>query len=281
MKRLFSTIAGAGLVLAVAGCAGSELNSDGTVTASITIAPATAAAIASASINSIVADFVGGPVDPTQIDSLMVTVTRVDVLPDSALHRCFPPHGDSISGYRPGRPGDGGVDPGCRGEGRGLGPFGPGGFSGEDHPHPPRPDSLVPPNVGWGSRPHHWYSLDVVGNGHIDLLHLPPAGLTLASGTVPAGEYGGARLIITDATIWFNTAIVASDSTTLLPDVGYPVSLPHRPGGMMGIMTNAGFTIPDGGGDVQLLFDPAATIGKVIVVDSGKVLMRPVLHPRH
>lgn len=138
----------------------------------------------------------------------------------------------------------------------------------------------MPPDTGWGSRPSHWFSLDISGNGHIDLLHLPAAGLTLASGTVPAGEYGGARLIISDATIWFNTAVVAHDSTTLQPNTGYPVKLPHRPGGPMGIMTNAGFTIPAAGGDVQLTFDPNATIGKVIVVDSGKVVMRPVLHPR-
>ena len=49
----------------------------------------------------------------------------------------------------------------------------------------------------------------------------------------------------------------------------------------MGIMTNSGFTIPAAGGDVQLTFDANATIGNVIVVDSGKVVMRPVLHPKH
>jgi len=292
MKRTILHAAAAGLLVAMAGCAGGDATPSGTVRASISIAPATAAAIASASLNGIVADFMGGPVDPSMIDSLMVTVTRVDVLPVPLLGQCHPPVGDSASGFRPGRPlehpmhDDDGEDEAhhdCRHLEGGMGPFGPGGppGDGDDHEHPPLPDSLMPPDSGWGSRARHWFSLDVVGNGHIDLLHLPTGGLTLASGAVPAGDYRHARLIISDATIWFNTTVLTNDSVPLLPDTGYTVSLPHRRGGVMGIMTNSGFTIPDGGGNVQLLFDPEATIGHVIALDSGKVVMRPVLHPLH
>jgi len=287
MKRTILPIA-AGLVLIAAGCAPSDDNSDGTVNVSLSIAPATAAAVASASVNGIVASLLNGPVDPSQIDSLMITVTRVLVLPDSLLQRCHPPEGDSARGFRPGRPpvgeGEGmrGPHGDCRPGGPEMGPFGPGGPGGpgEHHDHPPCPDSLMPPDTGWGSRPNHWYSLDVSGNGHIDLLHLPVNGLTLAAGAVPPGEYKSARLIISDATIWFNTAVVSQDGVTLQPNTGYAVLMPGRPRNR-GIMTNAGFTIPEGGGNVQLTFDANATIGPVIVLDSGRVVMRPVLHPLH
>src|SRR5207237_2177153 len=133
---------------------------------------------------------------------LIVTVTRVDVLPDSAIHRCHPPVGDSISGFHPGERPDG--------DGRG-GPGGPMGPRGGDdcgprpegpRHHPDRPDSLVPPDSGWGSEARQWYSLDVVGSGHLNLLALPTdttTGLVLASGTLPVGDYGAARLIVSSA----------------------------------------------------------------------------------
>jgi len=286
MKRFFQ-LASAGLAVATVGCSSADDGSLPMVNARVTVAPTSAAA--SASALGLASLLLGGPVDTSVIDSVMVTVIRVDVLPELALGECRPPEGDSLHGFRPGNP------PNGRGRGRGPdgprprgcgfgpmgeGPLGPGGFDGPRE-HPPRPDSLMPPDSGWGSKPNHWYSLAVVGNGRIDLLHLPPAGITLASGNVPPGEYDGARLIVNDAFIWFNTAVTANDSSVLQPDVAYPVWLPRRRGGQMGIMTSSGFTIPDSGGDVQLLFDASSLVRGVIAVDSGKVLLKPVMHPRH
>ena len=54
-----------------------------------------------------------------------------------------------------------------------------------------------------------------------------------------------------------------------------------RRGGPMGILTRTGFTIPEDGGDILLLFDPDVTIGHVVVTGNGTILIRPVLryHP--
>jgi hypothetical protein len=143
-------------------------------------------------------------------------------------------------------------------------------------------DSLLPPDSGWGSRPNQWYSLTVVSGGRIDLMHLPTDtthGLLLASDTIPAGAYGAARLIISDATLWLNTAVTTANGVTLQPNTGYTVELPHRGGEPMGIMTNAGFTVPSGGGNVVLIFDASQMFATPIVTDSGKVVLGPVLRP--
>jgi len=304
MKQLrhFSAAAGLMAALAAAGCGTADVTTDELVGTSVSLAQGGSA------LASVVLDFSSdsggaGPIRPALIDSLIVTVRRVDVLPSRRLHRCHPPVGDSVVGFRPERgrgpgPGDqpmppdsAGFDDGHRGPldhpdcRRGHdGPTGPGSSSGRP-PHPPeRPDSMdVPPDTGWGSRPWHWFSLAVLGNGRVDLLDLPTDssdGILLAAGRLPPGEYVAARLIITSATIWFNDTI-PTDSIVLLPDTGYTVQLPHRRNGAMGILTRSGFTVPDDGGDVLLLFDPDVTIGHVVVTGNGTILIRPVLrhHP--
>ena len=253
-------------------------------------------------VGDLVSDVAGGRVPLASIDSLMVTVTRVDVLPDSILAACRPPMGDSVRGFRPGPPGDRGGPSGmngpggpgaCAAWGAGHGmmgpPPGPGGPPDSVTPFP-RPDdprthgdSLLPPDSGWGSRPNQWYSLAVVTGGRLDLMHLPidtTHGLVLASDTVPAGAYGAARLVIGDATLWLNTALTTSDGVTLQANTGYAVELPHRGDEAMGIMTNAGFTVPSGGGNVVLIFDANQVFGMPIVTDSGKVVLGPVFRPR-
>ena len=298
--RIFLYSAGTVCSAVLAGCADSSQSaSSGTVPATFGLSQGSVSALSSVASN-VAFDVAGGPVALASIDSLIVTVTRVDVLPDSELQRCHPPEGDSLEGFHPGRPGPGGP---CGGPGGGdpFGPagpgrpdprFGPGGPFGPDghgrdslperpdHPHTPD-DSIMPPGNGWGSHARDWFSLDIVGSGHVDLLHLPvdsASGLTLAAGAVPAGSYGAARLIVSSANIYFNTPIT-NGTVTLAANTAYPVLLPHRPGGPMGIMTNAGFTVPTGGGSVILIFDKAATIGGAAVTDSGQVVIRPMLRP--
>ena len=206
--------------------------------------------------------------------------------------------GDPLTGFRPGEPGElsGFAMDRAResvrcGRGRGLGGimgpgFGPPGM-GRIFPRPDDPrtleDSLLPPGLGWGSRLDEWYRVGIVGSGRIDLLHLPTdsaKGLVLAADTLPAGDYWAAHLIVSDATVWFNTAIVTDDSVTLKPDTGYAVELPHRPGGGEGIMSTAAFTVPSGGGTVVLIFDASQMLSEKVVVHDGKVVLAPMLRPR-
>jgi hypothetical protein len=241
---------------------------------------------------------VGSRVRAASIDSLLVTVTRVEVLPDSMLAACRPPVGEALTGFHPGEPGEvpgfemGGSRSGFRcgrdpGLGWIMGPgFGPPG-TGRIFPRPDDPrtleDSLLPPGLGWGALVNEWYSVAVVGTGRIDLFHLPTDsanGLVLAAAMLPAGDYWAARLIASDATVWFNTAIVTDDAVTLKPDTGYAVELPHRPGGAAGIMSTAGFTVPADGGTVLLIFDASQMLSGKVVIHDGKVVLAPLLRLR-
>jgi hypothetical protein len=228
--------------------------------------------------------FGGGRIRLSSIDSLIVTVTSVQVLPDSEIHRCHPPVGDSINGFHPG-PMEGGEPHG--GPGGPGGPMGPRDGCGRHHGgefeggHPPRPDSLLPPDTGWGSERNQWYTLDVSGSGHLNLLALPTDtanGLVLASGTLPVGEYGAARLIVSSAKIYFDTTITTAAGFTFLPNTAYTVTLPSRDN-TQGIMTKAGFTLSASGADVVLTFDPNATIGGAVVTGTGDIIIRPTLTP--
>ena len=225
--------------------------------------------------------FGGAHIRRSMIDSLVVTVSQVEVLPDSEIHRCHPPMGDSASGFRPGPREDGE---------HGGGPMGPppGGcgrphFDGDEHR--PFPDSLEPPDSGWGSRPEHWYTLDVVGSGHLNLLALPTdttTGLVLASGSLPVGEYGAARLIISSAKIYFDSTWTSPQGFTFQANTAYDVTLPSRGNGTpQGIMTRAGFVLTTAGADVVLVFDPDATLGGAVVTGTGQIIIRPTLAPHH
>lgn len=306
MTRRLLTAGGLALAALVQGCGSADRAlSDDLVPASVSLArsgPAPA---------SVVLDFSSDSgrgaaivIRPAMIDSLIVVVERVDVLPSRRLHRCHPPVGDSISGFRPGPRGgepeprdtaemhrgggfdDGdhdNVDDGECARGDGEHPFGPGPGPQGQHPRPPeRPDSVTTrPDSGWGSRQRHWYSLDVTGNGRIDLTNLPTdsaTGIMLAAGDLPAGEYVAARLIVTEATIWLNTAVTSDSGVVLQAGTGYPVKLPQRHGDAMGILTRTGFTVPESGGNVILLFDPDVGVGHAVVTSNGTVIIRPVLH---
>lgn len=287
MKRpLLSQLLTLALSAGLAACAGSEASTVGNVSASFSIAAVSPTGVLPTGPAIIQDDsagdhdsveFGGNRIRRSAIDSLIVVVTKVQVLPDSQIHRCHPLLGDSISGFHPG-------DDDCGGDRRG-GPMGPGGprDSSEDgpHEHPDRPDSLMPPDTGWGSQARQWYTLDVVSGGHLNLLALPTDttnGIVLASASLPAGEYGAARLIVTSATIYFDTTFTTSNGFTFKPDTGYTVTLPMRDS-VMGIMTKAGFTLSAASPTVVLAFDPRTMLNGAIVSASGQILIRPVLHP--
>jgi hypothetical protein len=179
--------------------------------------------------------------DPASVDSLFVTVTRVEVLPDSALYLQW------------------------RHEMRER-------FAGDTM------EARV--NPAWGSLAADWYRFDVVGSGRIDLVHLPTTagtGLLLASADVPPGVYAHARLFVSGATIWFHTPVDAG-AYTFAADTGYTVTIPSADS--TGIKTDAGFTVPDGGGTIELAFDPGAAIRNASATGTGTVVLTPVLRSR-
>jgi hypothetical protein len=220
-----------------------------------------------------------GPIDPAHVDSLIVTVDSVQVLPDSLLaHRhAGEPWGPPDSDGRMQRLGDGPLGPSAPSYhfGRYF-PFGPGGIRDSLRM---RDSTMLRDSLGWGMLAEDWYTLQLSGSGHLDLMHLPTDtanALMLAVGTVPPGEYGAARLFVSDAKIYFDTTITSRDSAvTFLPDTGYTVTIPSA--ARSGIKTRAGFTIPDGASDVVLLFDVATSVRHAVALRDGTILIVPVL----
>ncbi len=258
----------------------------------------TAAPVAAALAQNILYDMDGGGrIKLSMVDSLIVHVSEVDVLPDSLLRQCFPVRGDSTHGFHPMDPDDSSEaardsmshrPAECRGGD--MGPMGPGfggGFGGGQFGRPHfDPDSLRP-DSGFGHKASDWFALKVVGDGHLDLVHLPTDSvhaLVLASDSVPPGNYGAARLFLKDATIYLDTTITltAEDSAqvTFKADTGYAVKFP-RMAQRFGFVTNAGFTVPNGGGNVDLIFDAGTTLAGIRVNDDGQIVVRPLVSPRH
>lgn len=270
-------------VVVLAGCASDTTRTirSGVSRATFSAAQGSLTALASAAVgfSADLDDGPPGPFDPAHVDSLIVTVDSVEVLPDSLLGREH--HGeswgpeDADSDHMGGGPlGPGGDD---EGEGEHF-PFGPGGIRDSLL----RRDSMeLRDSLGWGKLDEDWYrvTLLVSGSGHLDLMHLPTDtanGLRLAVGTVPAGSYGGARLFVSDARIYFDTTITSRDSAvTFKPDTGYAVTIPS--GEHAGIRTRAGFTIPEGAADVVLIFDVNATVRHAVATRDGRILILPIL----
>jgi hypothetical protein len=123
-----------------------------------------------------------------------------------------------------------------------------------------------------------WISLQVVSGGRVDLLNLPTEdaqGIVLATGDVPPGDYHLVRLVIASGEIWLNTELVTPHGDTLPANTAIPVFFPS--GGVM-ILTD--FTVPEGGGDVALVFDADETFAHVVITGDGRVMVTPVLHHR-
>ncbi|HEX9631380.1 MAG TPA: DUF4382 domain-containing protein [Gemmatimonadales bacterium] len=122
-----------------------------------------------------------------------------------------------------------------------------------------------------------WVSLDVE-DVRFDLLALPTTdetGIVLVTGELPVGDYLRVRLFVTDPMVWFNTPIQLGQAFTFDPDVGYDVFIPS--GDQTGIKTDQGFSIPEGGGDVTLVFDENASLANVAATGNGRVILAPVI----
>lgn len=306
MRRARSGMWNLAALVALAATA-AACSSDGTSTAST--GSLTTLSMSRGSLPAIAASAVGfsadfghgspGPIDPAHVDSLIVTVDSVQVLPDSVLawqHRCRhwgPPGSDTdtvvTSGGLLGPAGYGyqceGSDFGRHHDGRHRhGPFEQGGMRDSLRLR----DSLqLRDSLGWGHLAEDWYTLQLSGSGHLDLMHLPTDtanALMLAVGTVPPGSYGAARLFVSDAKIYFDTVITSRDSGVVFqPDTGYTVTIPSA--ARTGIKTREGFTIPDGASDVVLLFDVDTAVRHAVALRDGTILIVPVLggfcHRRH
>jgi hypothetical protein len=249
-------VAAAALAVLAIGCSNDTTRIPGTAQTTVSISQAV---LPAAALFSVMDGDSGRPgiIRRSMVDSLIVAVTQVEVLPESLLARRH--HGERWGG----RGADGGHD------GR------PEGHRGPRDSLRMRDSTILRDSLGWGHLSDDWYTLDVTGSGHLDLMHLPTdsgSGLVLAVGTVPAGEYAGARLIVSTATIWFDTTLTIG-GTTFVPGTGYPVTIPSGP--EVGIRTRAGFTIAEGSSEVQLLFDPEATIRGVVVTPNGDIILAP------
>jgi hypothetical protein len=124
-----------------------------------------------------------------------------------------------------------------------------------------------------------WIPLDVE-DVEIDLVALPvegEPGITLVTTDLDPGEYRNVRLFVRNAVLWLNTPFQVGNAVYGTED-GHPVRIPS--GDQTGIKTDQGFTIPDGGGDVALVFDENATLANVHGTGNGQVMLAPVLRVR-
>jgi hypothetical protein len=131
----------------------------------------------------------------------------------------------------------------------------------------------------WEQREFGWTELEVVGDGHLDLIHLPDSasgGLPIATGTLPAGTYRHVRLFITDPMIYFDSLIVTPAGDTLQPDVGYPVVFPSADSTGAVFKTDDPFVVPDTGGTVAMVFDRDDTVRHIIITGDGTIIVPPI-----
>lgn len=129
-----------------------------------------------------------------------------------------------------------------------------------------------------------WTWLDLPEVLRIDLMALPTeedSAVVIAAGDVPVGEYRKVRLLVGDASIYFNEAISVGNQAFDM-DTEYPVDVPS--GAQSGLKTDASFTVlADDLGDptaVNVVFDPDLTFNNVTATGSGKVKITPVLKVR-
>ena len=205
------------------------------------------------------------PLDTALIDSLIVTVDSVQLRP-----------------IRPDSMDDDSVEDGPDAD-RGRG--GPGGHHRGQGPDSlrERHDSTMRDSLGRRNdddedddRDHRrFFTLGVVSGGRIDLRNLPTeaeGGIVLASGSVPPGVYDRVRLVVREGFIWLNTEVVTPQGDTLPANTAIPVFFPSG-----ALVVDAQLTVPDGGGDVPLIFDAAQTFAHVIVTGDGRVIVTPVM----
>lgn len=127
-----------------------------------------------------------------------------------------------------------------------------------------------------------WITVAADGQ-ELDLLALPGDGLELGAADLPAGDYRGVRLFVSDAAITF-----AEDVTFGGPNgqgqggvfeagTAYPLLIPSA--GQTGVkVPRLAFTVPEGGAEtVTLGFDADASVRTVAAAGNGTIRMAPVL----
>lgn len=125
-----------------------------------------------------------------------------------------------------------------------------------------------------------WQSVEVSGNGLINLVKLPTqtqSALVIAADSVPSGDYVDLRFFVEGLTIWFHQQIQVGQMV-FQPNTPYTVTLPS--GAQSGLKTKAQFTLPEGGTQVSIVFDGGATLANLSVTGTGAVVLAPVLTQR-
>jgi hypothetical protein len=245
-------VAACGLLVAAVACSrdGSPTTPAGAVQASVTLASSAGPAAAAAQPGPLAEDGDGehgfggfGRIGKADIDSLMVDVSKVEVLAATAdTENAADSAAEAAAGS--GRRGDNDAD--------------------DDHENDERT----------------WVSLDVTAGGHLDLLMLPDStqtGVTIATGALPPSTYRHVRLFVTNALIYLNNQIVTPAGDTLRAGVPIPVIIPSADSTGAAVKTDQQFTVTQGDTSIQLFFDADDTIRHVVVTGDGRVILTPVL----
>jgi len=132
--------------------------------------------------------------------------------------------------------------------------------------------------------PCPWIWLDLSEDLQIDLMALPAeddSAVVIAAGDVPVGDYRKVRLLVRDASIFFNEAISVGNHV-FDADMEHALDVPS--GAQSGLKTDAAFSVvADDLGEpteVNVVFDPNLTFNNVTATGSGKVKITPVLKVR-
>lgn len=123
-----------------------------------------------------------------------------------------------------------------------------------------------------------WTGIELPVPLAVDLMALPAEGdspLVIAAGSVPVGDYRHVRLYVSDPTIEFAGPIAIGEAHTFDKEFPYFVEIPSVE--QTGITTDLTFTVADDVTDIQLLFDPAATLANVTANGAGAVMLTPII----
>jgi hypothetical protein len=128
------------------------------------------------------------------------------------------------------------------------------------------------------ARKGEWVTLKVVNPTTLDLLTLPTSaenGVVLASGDLPAGSYQNLRIFVQNPVIVFKQDVRVGPFTYKAGQE-HPVNIPGAD--QTGIKVPTGsFAIDEAGAEVRVVFDPAASLGKIIPAGPTGIRMTPVI----
>lgn len=123
-----------------------------------------------------------------------------------------------------------------------------------------------------------WVTLKVANPTTLDLLTLPSSaenGLVLARGDLPSGTYRNLRIFVQSPVIVFKQDVRVGPFTYKAGEE-HPVSIPGAD--QTGIKVPTGsFTVDEAGAEVRVVFDPAASLGKIIPAGPTGIKMIPVI----